>query len=53
MIRGSRAWSLVGWIVSFTTLSTIAVVLRFWSAKIQQRKFYIDDGLIIVAYVSF
>ncbi|KAH8161364.1 hypothetical protein CIB48_g6888 [Xylaria polymorpha] len=52
MIRGSRAWSLVGWIVSFTTLSTIAVVLRFWSAKIQQRKFYIDDGLIIVAYVG-
>lgn len=52
MIRGSGSFSLLAWIVSFTTLTTLAVVLRFWSARIQRRKFYLDDGLVIASYVS-
>ncbi|KAI9667971.1 MAG: hypothetical protein M1821_000791 [Bathelium mastoideum] len=52
MIRGSGGWFLVGWIISFTILSTIAVLLRFWSARIQRRSIFLDDGFVIVAYVA-
>ncbi|KAI0593476.1 hypothetical protein F4775DRAFT_577880 [Biscogniauxia sp. FL1348] len=52
MIRGSGSWSLLGWTVSFTVLTTIVVMLRFWSAKIQKRKFVMDDGFVIASYVG-
>lgn len=52
MIQGSGSWSLLGWIISFTTLTTIAILLRYWSANLQKRNFYADDGLVIAAYVS-
>lgn len=52
MIRGSGGWELLGWIVSFTIITTIFVLLRFWSARIQKREFYLDDSCVIIAYVS-
>ncbi|KAH9987074.1 hypothetical protein F4779DRAFT_638860 [Xylariaceae sp. FL0662B] len=52
MIRGSGSWSLLGWIISFSILTTITVLLRFWSAKIQKRKFFIDDGFVLASYVA-
>lgn len=52
MIRGSDSWALMGWTISFTTLTTIAIVLRFWSAKIQKRRIFVDDGFVVASYVS-
>ncbi|KAI5926905.1 hypothetical protein F4810DRAFT_651396 [Camillea tinctor] len=52
MIRGSGSWSLFGWTISFSILTTIIVLLRFWSAKIQKRKFFMDDGFVIASYVA-
>ncbi|KAI0887875.1 uncharacterized protein GGS22DRAFT_185256 [Annulohypoxylon maeteangense] len=52
MIRGSGSWSIFAWIISFSILTTAFVVLRLWSAKIQKRKFYMDDGFVVAAYVS-
>jgi len=52
MLRGSKAHSLLAWIVSFSILCAVCIVLRFWSAGIQKRKYYADDFLVLVTYVG-
>lgn len=38
-------------IVVFTVLCTLALLLRWWAARLQGRRFQIDDGLLIFAWV--
>lgn len=52
MIRGSDAWALLGWMIAFTAITTFAVLLRFWSARIQKRGFYWDDAFVMISYVA-
>ncbi|KAK8062547.1 hypothetical protein PG997_014644 [Apiospora hydei] len=52
MIRGATSWSLLAWIISFTILTTLVISLRFWSARIQKRRFYLDDGFVLASYVA-
>lgn len=39
-------------IIIFTVLCSACLLLRWWSATIQGRRFQVDDGLLIAAWVS-
>ncbi|KXX73521.1 hypothetical protein MMYC01_209834 [Madurella mycetomatis] len=52
MMRGPKSLSLLGWIISFVTLCSVTIVVRFWSARIQKRKLYGDDFLVLIAHIS-
>jgi hypothetical protein len=42
----------MGWVISFTILTTVIMILRYLAARIQKRGFYADDVFVIAAYVS-
>ncbi|KAM7195881.1 hypothetical protein V8F33_006530 [Rhypophila sp. PSN 637] len=52
MIRGAKAHSVLALLVSFSIICTLCLVLRICSARIQKRKLYVDDILVLVANVS-
>ncbi|KAK4215028.1 hypothetical protein QBC37DRAFT_460014 [Rhypophila decipiens] len=52
MIRGAKAHPVLALLVSFSIICTLCLVLRICSARIQKRKLYVDDILVLVAYIS-
>jgi hypothetical protein len=52
MAAGPRGLALLTWIVVFTVICTVFLGLRYWAARITRRKFYVDDGFVIFAFVS-
>ena len=52
MGAGETGIALLKWIVIFTAICAIMLILRAWSARIQNRKAYIDDWLVVIAFVS-
>ncbi|KAK0629345.1 hypothetical protein B0T17DRAFT_615131 [Bombardia bombarda] len=52
MLRGDKSHSLLGFVVAFTILCTIAIAMRFMSARIQKRSYYADDYLVLIAYFA-
>ncbi len=52
-LNDSRQPEILAAVIVMMALSTIAVVLRLISRKISAARFGIDDGLIVLALVSF
>lgn len=52
MSAGHRGIDLLVWVVVFTSLCIIFLSLRFWAARLIKRTLYLDDYLIVFAFVS-
>lgn len=52
MGAGARGINLLKWIITFTVICSIMLLLRLWAARIQKRKAYADDWMVLVAFVS-
>ena len=46
-----RGRKLSVWMVVFTSLNLLTLVLRFWAVRVQRRKLRVDDYLIVGAFV--
>lgn len=46
-----HGWSMLAWLIVFNALLVILLALRWYSARLLQRSFRLDDGLIVGAYV--
>lgn len=46
-----RSSVLVGISIAFAVLTTVALALRIWAKRFQGGRFYIDDVLLLAAYV--
>lgn len=40
-------------IIVFTVVCSIFLLLRLWAARLIRRSFYLDDAMVIFAFVSF
>ena len=47
-----RGWNLTVWMIIFTSLTVLTMVLRFCAVRVQRRGLRVDDYLIIGAFVS-
>jgi len=47
-----RGWDLTVWMIIFTSLTVLTMVLRFCAARVQRRGLRVDDYLIVGAFVS-
>lgn len=52
MGAGSRGIDLLKWMIVCTVVCAILLLLRFWSSRIQKRKAYADDWMVLIAFVS-
>lgn len=52
MGAGARGIALLEWMVIFTVICGIVLLLRWWSATLQKRNMYADDWMVLIAYVS-
>ncbi|KAI1503403.1 hypothetical protein F5X99DRAFT_375139 [Biscogniauxia marginata] len=49
---GQTGMFLLRWIIAFTVICSVFVVLRFWAARITKRRFFADDLCVILAFAS-
>lgn len=51
MLLSESGRRLLTWIIVFTVITTLFLILRFWAARIQKRSLYLDDYFVLLAYV--
>ncbi|RYP62674.1 hypothetical protein DL771_009615 [Monosporascus sp. 5C6A] len=49
---GPTGLFLLRWIIAFTVICSVFVVLRFWAKRITKRKFFVDDAFVVLAFLS-
>ncbi|KAI3325698.1 hypothetical protein HD806DRAFT_454516 [Xylariaceae sp. AK1471] len=49
---GPVGQSLLNWIIAFTIICTVFLLLRLWAARMTKRRFFIDDAFVLVAFAS-
>ena len=50
---GSTGWFLLRWLVAFTVVCSVFLVLRLWAARLTRRPFHADDAFVILSFVSY
>lgn len=50
---GPRGATLLWWMVAFTIICIIFLLLRLCAARVMRRSFYWDDAFIIISFVSY
>lgn len=44
--------SMSAWLIAFNVFLIFVLMLRLYAARLQKRSFRLDDGLLIISYVS-
>lgn len=52
MGAGTRGIAVLEWMIVCTVICALMILLRYWSARLQQRKAYADDWMVLIAFVS-
>ncbi|KAL7627701.1 hypothetical protein AAE478_001895 [Parahypoxylon ruwenzoriense] len=47
---GSTGRFLLSWVIAFTVICSVFLVLRFWAARLTKRRFYADDAFVILSF---
>jgi hypothetical protein len=51
IMPSKRGWDLTVWMIIFTSLTALTMVLRFCAVRVQRRGLRVDDYLIVGAFV--
>lgn len=50
--RGPRGETLLRWMIAFTVIVGVILLLRLWAARLMKRSFYLDDLFVLIAFAS-